>query len=132
MDLRERLQQALGSRYLLERELGQGGMSIVFLAEDPRHQRQLAVKVLRPELAAALGPERFLREIRTAARLQPPHILSVHDWGDAAGELWFTMPYVEGETLRQRLQREGQLAPPRCPPDRARRRIEITRHQHNS
>jgi serine/threonine protein kinase len=75
MDLRERLQRALGSSYLVERELGQGGMPTVFLADDPKHERQVAIKVLRPELAAALGPERFTREIRIAARLQHPHIL---------------------------------------------------------
>ena len=94
---------------MLERELGRGGMATVYLAQDLKHDRPVALKVLRPELAATLGPERFLREIRFAARLQHPHIVSVHDSGEAAGQLWFTMPYVEGESLRTRLTREGQL-----------------------
>ncbi len=106
---RDRLQEALRQRYALERELGRGGMAVVYLAHDLRHDRPVALKVLLPSLAQSLGGERFLREIRTAARLQHPHILSVHDSGDADGQLWFTMPYVEGETLRRRLQREGQL-----------------------
>src|SRR5580765_1697202 len=84
-------------------------MATVFLARDLKHGRPVALKVLHPELAATLGPERFQREIRFAARLQHPHILSVHDSGEAAGQLWFTMPYVEGESLRTRLTREGQL-----------------------
>ena len=84
-------------------------MATVYLAHDLRHDRPVALKVLRPELAASLGPERFLREIRIAARLQHPHILPVHDSGEAAGRLWYTMPYVEGESLRQRMAREGQL-----------------------
>jgi serine/threonine-protein kinase len=84
-------------------------MATVYLARDLRHDRPVALKVLRPELAASLGPERFLREIRIAARLRHPHILPVHDSGEAAGRLWYTMPYVEGESLRQRLAREGQL-----------------------
>ena len=100
---------ALADRYRIERELGRGGMATVYLAHDLRHDRPVALKVLRPELAASLGPERFLREIRIAARLQHPHILPVHDSGEAAGRLWYTMPYVEGESLRQRLAREGQL-----------------------
>src|SRR5882724_11867789 len=84
-------------------------MATVYLANDPRHHRQVAIKVLRPDLAAALGPERFLREIETAARLQHPHILPLHDSGDADGFLYYVMPYVEGESLRQRLVREKQL-----------------------
>ena len=108
-DLRDGLQAELRGRYAIERELGRGGMATVFLARDLRHERPVALKVLHPELAATLGPERFLREIRLAARLQHPHILTVLDSGDAAGQLWFTMPYVEGETLRDRLRREGQL-----------------------
>ena len=100
---------ALADRYRVERELGRGGMATVYLAHDLRHDRPVALKVLRPELAASLGPERFLLEIRIAARLQHPHILPVHDSGEAAGRLWYTMPYVEGESLRQRLAREGQL-----------------------
>jgi serine/threonine-protein kinase len=99
----------LADRYRLERELGHGGMATVFLAHDYRHDRPVAVKVLRPELAATLGPERFQREIRTTARLQHPHILPVLDSGEAAGQLWYTMPYVEGESLRNRLRREHQL-----------------------
>src|SRR3954467_12855909 len=84
-------------------------MATVYLAQDAKHDRLVALKVLHPDLAATLGPERFLREIKLAARLQHPHILSVHDSGEAAGQLWFTMPYVEGESLRDRLRREGQL-----------------------
>ncbi|HEX9054499.1 MAG TPA: serine/threonine-protein kinase, partial [Gemmatimonadales bacterium] len=104
------LADALSDRYVLERELGRGGMATVYLARDLKHKRPVALKVLRPELAASLGPERFQREIEFAARLQHPHILTVLDSGDAAGQLWFTMPYVEGESLRARLAREGQLA----------------------
>jgi serine/threonine protein kinase len=104
-----RLRASLAGRYRIERELGRGGMAWVFLAHDLKHDRPVALKVLHPELARALGPERFLREIRLGARLQHPHILVVHDSGDADGELWFTMPYVEGETLRSRLLREKQL-----------------------
>jgi serine/threonine-protein kinase len=108
-DFRERLQTSLGDRYRIERELGRGGMATVFLAMDLRHKRPVALKVLHPELAQALGPERFQREIETVARLQHPHILSVYDSGETAGQLWFTMPYVEGESLRDRLRRETQL-----------------------
>src|SRR4051794_12638870 len=94
-------------------------MAVVYLAQDLRHDRPVALKVLLPELAATLGPERFQREIRLAARLQHPHILTVHDSGEAAGRLWFTMPFVEGESLRDRLRRERQLpvgdAPPLAP-----------------
>jgi serine/threonine-protein kinase len=103
------LAAALADRYRIERELGRGGMATVWLAYDLRHDRPVALKMLRGELVAALGPERFLQEIRIAARLQHPHILPVHDSGDAAGRLWYTMPYVEGESLRQRLARERQL-----------------------
>src|SRR5215212_9847703 len=99
----------VGTRYRIERELGRGGMATVYLAHDLRHDRLVALKVLRPELAAALGPERFLQEIRTAARLQHPHILPVFDSGNAGGLLWYSMPFVEGESLRQRLTRERQL-----------------------
>jgi tetratricopeptide (TPR) repeat protein len=106
---RERLEQGLANQYQLERELGQGGMATVYLARDLRHDRLIALKVLRPDLAATLGPERFLREILTAARLEHPHILSVHDSGETAGLLWYTMPYVQGESLRDRLRREVQL-----------------------
>src|SRR5512145_3146615 len=105
----ERLKAALADRYTLERELGRGGMATVYLAHDLRHDRPVALKVLHPELAATLGPERFLREIRLAARLQHPHILSVYDSGETGGRLWFTMPYIEGESLRDRLRRERQI-----------------------
>jgi len=103
------LADALRDRYTLERELGRGGMATVYLARDVRHKRPVALKVLHPELAQTLGPERFQREIELAARLQHPHILTVHDSGEAAGQLWFTMPYVEGESLRDRLRQERQL-----------------------
>jgi len=105
----DELRSALAERYTIERELGRGGMATVYLAHDLRHDRPVALKVLHPDLANALGPERFQREIRLAARLQHPHILTVLDSGDAAGQLWFAMPYVEGESLRDRLDREKQL-----------------------
>jgi serine/threonine-protein kinase len=105
----ERLKAALADRYTLKRELGRGGMATVYLAQDLKHDRPVALKVLHSDLAATLGPARFLREIRLAARLQHPHILSVHDSGETAGCLWFTMPYVEGESLRDRLIHERQL-----------------------
>ncbi|MEJ2218879.1 MAG: protein kinase, partial [Gemmatimonadota bacterium] len=104
-----RLVSALADRYRIERELGEGGMATVYLAEDLRHHREVAIKVLRPELAASLGPERFMQEIEIAARLQHPHILPVHDSGEAAGFLFYVMPYVEGESLRERLARHGEL-----------------------
>jgi eukaryotic-like serine/threonine-protein kinase len=100
---------ALRDRYRLERELGRGGMATVYLAHDLRHDRPVALKVLRPELAQALGPERFLREIRLSARLQHPHILPVFDSGEVAGQLWYAMPYIEGESLRERLLRQRQM-----------------------
>ena len=109
-DIRAQLAEALRDRYALERELGRGGMATVYLARDLRHDRHVALKILHPELAATLGPERFQREIRLAARLQHPHILTVLDSGEAAGQLWYTMPFVEGESLRDRLKREHQLA----------------------
>ncbi|MEJ2218532.1 MAG: serine/threonine-protein kinase, partial [Gemmatimonadota bacterium] len=105
----EHLNAALAGRYAMERELGSGGMATVYLAEDLKHHRKVAVKVLRPHLAAALGPERFLREIRIAAHLSHPHILGLHDSGEAAGVLFYVMPYVQGESLRQALDREHQL-----------------------
>jgi TolB-like protein/Flp pilus assembly protein TadD len=108
-DLRAQLQEGLGSSYTLERELGRGGMATVFLARDLKHDRPVALKVLHPELAMSLGSERFLREIKLAARLQHPHILTVLDSGETNGRLWFTMPLVEGESLRDRLRRERQL-----------------------
>jgi len=109
-DLQDRLAAALSAHFRLERELGRGGMATVYLAHDLRHDRPVALKVLHPELAEALSPERrFLREIRTAARLEHPHILPVLDSGAAQGLLWYTMPYVEGQSLRTRLDCEGQL-----------------------
>ncbi len=108
-DLLTILRQAVADRYTVERELGRGGMATVFLAEDVKHRRPVALKVLHPDLAAALGAERFLREIEIAARLQHPHILPLYDSGTAAGFLYYVMPYVEGESLRDRLMRERQL-----------------------
>ena len=106
------LAAALADRYRLERELGQGGMATVYLAEDLKLHRKVAVKVLRPDLAATLGPERFVREIEVAARLQHPHILGVLDAGDKDGFFYYAMPYVEGETLRDRLTKSGELPVP--------------------
>ena len=100
---------ALADRYRIERELGRGGMATVYLAEDERHHRKVAIKVLHPELAAILGPERFLKEIELTANLQHPHILPLFDSGNAGGHLYYVMPYVEGESLRARLERERQL-----------------------
>ena len=103
------LERGLGGRYLLERELGRGGTAVVWLARDLKHDRPVAFKLLHPALASSLGAERFQREIRFAARLQHPHVLTVLDSGETAGRLWFTMPFVEGETLRARLIREHRL-----------------------
>src|SRR3954465_11317903 len=108
------LREGLRDRYEFERELGRGGMATVFLARDLKHDRPVALKVLHPELAASLGGDRFLREIRLAARLQHPHILTVLDSGEAPvpgapALLWFTMPFIRGESLRDRLNRETQL-----------------------
>ena len=108
----DRLGAALDGRYRIERELGQGGMATVYLAHDLRHDRDVAIKVLHPDLGAALGSERFLSEIRTTARLQHPHILPLLDSGEAAGQLYYVMPMVSGETLRARLEREKQLPIP--------------------
>ena len=108
-DVLDRLAAALADRYAIEREIGSGGMATVYLAEDLKHHRKVAVKVLRPELAATLGPERFLREIEVAARLQHPHILPLHDSGEAGGFLYYVMPYVEGQSLREKLVEEGEL-----------------------
>jgi len=104
-----RLDAALAGRYRIERKLGEGGMASVYLAEDVKHERKVALKILRPELAAVIGGERFLAEIKTTANLQHPHILALFDSGEADGFLYYVMPYVEGETLRDRLDREGQL-----------------------
>jgi serine/threonine-protein kinase len=100
---------ALSDRYRVERILGEGGMATVYLAEDLKHHRKVAVKVMRPELAATLGSERFLREVEIAARLSHPHILPMYDSGEANGLLYYVMPYVEGESLHARLRRENQL-----------------------
>ena len=105
----DRLARALTDRYRIERELGAGGMATVYLAEDLKHHRKVAVKVLRPELSAILGAERFLNEIEVTANLQHPNILPLYDSGEADGLLYYVMPYVEGETLREKLDREKQL-----------------------
>src|SRR3954453_7000928 len=106
------LSSALADRYRIERELGQGGMATVYLAHDLKHDRKVAIKVLRPELAAVLGAERFLSEIRVTANLQHPNLLPLFDSGDAAGQLYYVMPYVDGESVRTRLDRETQLPVP--------------------
>jgi Tol biopolymer transport system component len=108
----EQLKAALEDRYQIDRELGRGGMATVYLARDLRHERAVALKVLRPDLAAALGSERFLREIRIAANLNHPHILALFDSGDADGFLYYVMPYVKGQTLRDRIDKEGELPIP--------------------
>jgi len=105
----DRLRTALADTYSIDRELGRGGMATVYLAQDGKHERLVALKVLHPDIAASLGPERFLREIKLAARLNHPHILPLHDSGDADGFLYYVMPYVEGESLRERLDRDHQL-----------------------
>lgn len=105
----EALRPALSDRYTIERETGSGRMAVVYLGTDLRHHRQVAIKVLRPDVAVSLGARRFLREIEFAARLTHPHILSLHDSGEAAGYLYYVMPYIEGETLRERLDRERIL-----------------------
>ena len=105
----DRLRAALADRYTIERELGSGGMATVYLAHDLKHHRKVALKLLRPELAAVIGADRFLREIKIAAGLTNPHILPLHDSGRADGFLYYVMPFVEGESLRDRLSREKQL-----------------------
>src|SRR5881398_1250238 len=100
---------ALADRYRVDRELGRGGMATVYLAQDLRHDRKVALKVLHPDLAAALGAQRFLSEIRTTANLQHPHIVPLHDSGESGGLLYYVMPFVEGESLRDRLDREHLL-----------------------
>ena len=105
-----RLRAALADQYAIERELGRGGMATVYLASDLKHRRTVAIKVLRPEIASLLGPDRFVREVEIAARLNHPHILALHDSGDADGFLFYVMPYVAGESLRHRLDREKQLS----------------------
>ena len=108
-DALDSLRAALAGRYDIERQLGSGGMAVVYLAHDPRQDRAVAIKVMRPDVALALGSERFLREIKFAGNLQHPNILPIYDSGEAGGTLFFVMPYIEGETLRDRLDREQQL-----------------------
>src|SRR3989442_10095327 len=108
-DVLERLGAALAEHYAIERQVGAGGMATVYLARDPKHDRAVALKVLRPELAAVLGVERFLSEIRVMAHLQHPHLLPLFDSGQADGLVYYVMPHVEGESLRDRLQREKEL-----------------------
>src|SRR5262249_38775647 len=107
-----RLRESLAERYRMERELGQGGMATGYLAQDLNADRRVAIKVLRPELAAVIGAERFLREIKTIATLQHPHILGLIDSGEVNGTAYYVMPFVEGESLRDRLRREHQLPIP--------------------
>ena len=104
-----RLNAALEGRYRIERELGEGGMATVYLADDLKHERKVELKVLKPELAAVVGAERFLAEIKTTANLTHPHILPLHDSGEADGFLFYVMPHIEGESLRERIDREKQL-----------------------
>jgi serine/threonine-protein kinase len=106
----ERITTALSDRYRIERELGAGGMATVYLAHDLRHDRDVAIKVLHEDLGATLGPERFLAVIKTTAKLQHPHILPLLDSGEADGLLFYVMPFVAGETLRERLARDTQLS----------------------
>src|SRR5437773_244493 len=101
--------RALADSYSIEREIGHGGMGIVYLAQDLRHRRRVAIKVMNPEIAATIGERRFLQEIELAARLAHPNVVPVHDSGVAAGQAYYVMPFVEGESLRERLQREGEL-----------------------
>src|SRR3954451_11846751 len=103
------LQDGIGDKYAIDREIGRGGMATVYLARDPRHDRRVALKLLNPELGAVLGVERFLAEIRVTANLQHPNLLPLFDSGEADGLLFYVMPYVEGESLRARLDREKQL-----------------------
>ncbi|GIS80959.1 MAG: hypothetical protein CM1200mP14_25250 [Gammaproteobacteria bacterium] len=109
LDTVARLNAALEGRYRIDRELGEGGMATVYLADDLRHERKVALKVLKPELAAVVGADRFLAEIKTTANLQHPHILPLFDSGEADSFLFYVMPYVEGESLREKLNREQQL-----------------------
>ncbi len=109
-DVQSRLQSSLAERYTIEHEVGRGGMATVYLAQDLRHHRPVALKVLHPELAMSLGSERFLREIQIAARLQHPHIVPLYDSGQAGDLLYYVMPFIEGESLRQHLERTPQLA----------------------
>ncbi|HZJ01302.1 MAG TPA: serine/threonine-protein kinase, partial [Gemmatimonadaceae bacterium] len=106
----QKLRDALSQSYSIDRELGKGGMATVYLAQDLKHDRVVALKILHPDLAASLGPDRFLREIKLAARLNHPHILPLFDSGEADSFLYYVMPYVEGESLREKLDREQQLS----------------------
>src|SRR5688572_14593675 len=108
-EVSDRLTAALSGHYAIEREVGSGGMATVYLARDLKHNRKVALKVLRPELAAVLGTERFLAEIQVTANLQHPHLLPLFDSGEADGQLFYVMPFVEGESLRSRLDHERQL-----------------------
>ena len=108
-DLQERLNRGLAGRYVIDRQLGEGGMAVVFLAHDLRHDRPVALKVLRPELGSEIGPDRFLREIKLAARLTHPHILPVFDSGESEGLLFYVMPNMEGKSLRDRMAQEKML-----------------------
>ncbi|MCH8145257.1 MAG: protein kinase [Gemmatimonadetes bacterium] len=121
----DRLKTALADRYAIAEEIGSGGMATVYLAEDLKHHRKVAVKVLRPDLAATLGPARFLREIEVAAQLHHPHILPLYDSEDADGFLYYVMPYEEGQSLREKLAREGELPVPEAVrmPQRAGNRV---------
>ena len=112
MDARDRLNEALGDRYRLEEEIGRGGMAIVYRARDVRHERDVALKVLLPEVAAAVGPDRFLREVELAAGLTHPSILPVFDSGQVDDLLYYVMPYVDGETVQDRIDRDGPLPLP--------------------
>ncbi|MCH8144256.1 MAG: protein kinase, partial [Gemmatimonadetes bacterium] len=109
IDSLDRLKAALANRYAIEKEIGAGGMATVYLAEDLKHHRKVAVKVLRPELAAVLGAGRFLKEIEVTANLQHPHVVPLFDSGEADTFLYYVMPFVEGESLRDLLNREKQL-----------------------
>src|ERR1051325_11039468 len=119
-DVKDRLDAALAGRYTVDREIGRGGMATVYLAQDHKHHRPVAVKILHPHIAAHLGTDRFLREIQIAARLSHPHILTLIDSGEADGLLYYIMPFVQGESLRDRLTRQGRL-----PLDEA---LQIARH----
>src|SRR5437764_15477191 len=110
MGVPNQLSEALSDRYDIEREIGAGGMANVYLARDVRHHRRVDLKVLKPELGAVLGPERFLSEIRVTAKLQHPNLLPLFDSGETDGQLWYVMPFVEGESLRAKMDRERQLS----------------------
>src|SRR5438477_1564165 len=110
MDIHDDLRSALGERYELQRVLGRGGMAAVYLADDRKHHRPVAIKVLRPDLAASIGSDRFLIEIEIAARLTHPHILPLYDSGEAGGFLYYVMPYIDGGSLRTRIVASTRLA----------------------